>query len=575
MSQARPSILLALLGLCAESNAQSTPLIRTEVASRPAVGAIANAGSAQPRITSDGRFVAFSSSASNLVSNDTNGVNDIFVLDRSSGLVTLETRRSNGSQTLGNGNECELSSDGRYVALSSADSFGFPEAVPNLVDVFRRDRITGTVLRVSNTPAGTTPNQASYLIHMSGDGQRVTYTSWATDIVPNDPPQTTDVFLADLAAGTTTCLSLGLGGTPVGVGTASISDDGRWLAVTTSSSAFHPDDTNSIVDTFLLDRQTGERRWLSRAPSGQGANANSSNATISANGSMALFTSTASNLVAGDTQGTNDVFLYDVAAGTLRRLRVGPNASVAPTGLGYSLSPDGRYFSNPIQRSLINPSDTSGNSGIFVIDLSDNSLRDATAAIPAAIPQSTLVNSRPRVGAGGTIVTYACGAPGIIPGDINGNDDVLIADFRPAPQTYCTAKLNSLGCTPSITAEGSLSLSSVTSLVLRATGVLNQRSGLLAYSHVGRSTLPFGGGTLCIAAPVRRGPVLDAGGSPSPANDCSGSYEVDVTALVGAGRFELPPVGYGVWAIFWSRDPGFSFPNNIGLTGGVEFGVFP
>jgi hypothetical protein len=146
------------------------------------------------------------------------------------------------------------------------------------------------------------------------------------------------------------------------------------------------------------------------------------------------------------------------------------------------------------------------------------------------------------------------------------------------PFLYCTAKVNSLGCTPaigSIGAHPSVSLGS--GFTLNASNVRNQKAGLLFYGLNGGVSTPFQGGTLCVGAPVKRTPGANSGGSPAPANDCSGVYSIDFNAFVagGTGLPALQVPGTEVVAQWWGRDPGFAAPNNTTLSDAIGFVMQP
>ena len=143
---------------------------------------------------------------------------------------------------------------------------------------------------------------------------------------------------------------------------------------------------------------------------------------------------------------------------------------------------------------------------------------------------------------------------------------------------YCTAKLNSNGCTPAIGSSGSPSASAATGFVVSGANVRNQKAGLLIYSVSGRAALPFAGGLLCLATSVRRSPATNSGGSALPANDCSGVYAIDFNAFArgSLGGHPLPALstpGTLVDCQWWGVDPGFGPPNNVTLTGGLEFSI--
>ena len=151
----------------------------------------------------------------------------------------------------------------------------------------------------------------------------------------------------------------------------------------------------------------------------------------------------------------------------------------------------------------------------------------------------------------------------------------LVLEFADGfASSYCTAKLNSLGCTPLISAAGSASVSAGSGFVIAATGVRNQNPGTLFYGVSGPAALAFRGGFLCLAAPRVRTPLQGSGGS-AVGSDCSGSYAFDFNAWIAAGVDPALVVGVQVDAQYWSRDPGYAPPLNVGLTAALEFAPGP
>ena len=140
------------------------------------------------------------------------------------------------------------------------------------------------------------------------------------------------------------------------------------------------------------------------------------------------------------------------------------------------------------------------------------------------------------------------------------------------PATYCNAKVNSLGCTPQITATGVPSASSGAGFLITGSNVRNLQSGVLFYGTNGRASTPFLGGTLCVQAPLRRTGIQNAGGSGGGQN-CTGLYHFDFNAWIASAADPMLVAGVTVNCQYYSRDGGFPPPNNIGLTDALEFTI--
>ena len=168
--------------------------------------------------------------------------------------------------------------------------------------------------------------------------------------------------------------------------------------------------------------------------------------------------------------------------------------------------------------------------------------------------------------------TNADGTPDFLAGAPHKSLARLILGGCPPPELYCTAKSNSLGCTPQLAFSGAQSLTSGSVLTVTASNVISHAPGMLFFGSQ-RATIPFGGGTLCATgSPIVRTPIQGAGGTAGVV-DCSGSYTFHFTGAYMASKGLVP--GSRVCAQFYSRDNGFASPNNIGLTGGIEFLVCP
>ncbi len=234
----------AAVGVCA---AQGTTL-RVSV---DATGAQVAGASRHPSASADGRFVAFSSTATTFVAGDTNGSADVFVKDRQTGAVTRVSVRTDATQAIGDSVAPDISSDGRFVTFVSSAALvaddtntcaGAGVAGPTCADVYVHDRTTGTTSRVSVATGGAQADNASAAPRISGNGRFVVFESAAATLVAGDTNGVTDVFLHDRQTATTTRVSLASDGTQADRAATSptIADDGARIAFLSEATTLDP-----------------------------------------------------------------------------------------------------------------------------------------------------------------------------------------------------------------------------------------------------------------------------------------------------------------------------------------------
>ncbi|MCA1844643.1 MAG: hypothetical protein LC792_15915, partial [Actinobacteria bacterium] len=279
-----------------------------------------------PALSGDGQIVAFSSQATNLVADDTNSVGDVFVYDRAKKETTRVSVGPGGAQATGGDSWApSVSGDGRYVAFASDANNLVADDTNNATDVFRYDRQAKTTTRISVGANGTPGDEISYSPSISGDGSVVAFLSAAHNLAVGDTNDVTDVFLRDLAAGTTVEVKTP-GGTP-GNGESSapsLSADGRSVAFASAASNLAPDDTNNAADIFVFDRAAGTIERVNVGPGGAAASRDSETPSISGDGRFVAFSSEAPNLVPTDTNRRTDVFVRDRTLGQTTRVSLGP-----------------------------------------------------------------------------------------------------------------------------------------------------------------------------------------------------------------------------------------------------------
>jgi Tol biopolymer transport system component len=279
-------------------------------------GVQGNGRSSRPALSADGRFVAFTSDASNLVPGDTNGFGDVFVRDRRTGTTARVSLGTNGVQANSFSSDPALSAGGRFVAFTSEASNLVPGDTNGRQDVFVRNHQTGTTERVSLGTSGVQGNDYSEAPALSSDGRFVAFASLASNLVPDDTNGQTDVFVRDHRTGVTERFSLGPNRVQGNNGSSdpALSAGGRFVAFASGASNLVPGDTNGERDVFVRDRQTGTTERVNLGPNGvQGNDFSGSYGAIpvlSANGRFVAFDSSANNLVQDDTNGQADVFVH-------------------------------------------------------------------------------------------------------------------------------------------------------------------------------------------------------------------------------------------------------------------------
>jgi len=261
-------------------------------------------------ITPDCRYVAFDTHASNMVDDDTNGWLDVFVHN----MVTGKTKRVSVSSSGGQGDYpswyATVSADGRFVAFASQARNLVDNDTNNREDIFVHDVWTGETEIVSISSNGEYGNGGSGWngVAITADGRYVCFASDDSNLVPGDSSDY-DVFMHDRWTGTTELISIGTDGQNGDGDMADISDDGRYV-VFFSSTAFDPDDNNGISDIYVRDRVLETTTLVSKSRDGEPGNRVSAWPSISGNGNFIGFESDATNLVFNDTNGRRDVFVH-------------------------------------------------------------------------------------------------------------------------------------------------------------------------------------------------------------------------------------------------------------------------
>ena len=345
----------------------------TSVVSAAPDGANADNDSDTPSVSSDGRYVAFASSATNLVAGDTNGSYDVFVRDMSTGTVVRVSVSSDEVEGDSSSGDPWISSDGRYVAFESSATSLVAGDTNSTTDIFVRDLTAGTTVRVSLDSDEVEGDSGSYDASISADGRYVAFESSASSLVAGDTNAIYDIFVRDLTAGTTVRVSVDSDEVEANADSydASISSDGRFVAFESDATNLVAGDTNGFWDVFVRDLTGTTTVRVSVDSDEVEGDSGSYDPSISADGRFVAFESFASSLVAGDTNGQRDIFVRDLTSTTTVRVSVdsdevveGNNSSFDP-----SISADGRFVAFESYATNLVAGDTNGTYDVFTRDL--------------------------------------------------------------------------------------------------------------------------------------------------------------------------------------------------------------
>jgi Tol biopolymer transport system component len=362
-----------------------------------------------PAISADGRFVAFQSDGAGLVPNDSSTNSDVFVRDRELGTTERVSVGSDGETPIGNGTEFgnsldpAISANGRFVAFMSSAQNLIPGRQIFETHVYVRDLETGTIEIVSERPDGQTTNGPAAQPSLSGDGRYVAFVSYSEGLVPEDHNLGPDVFVRDRDTGTTEAVSVSSAGAlpqwrPQSE-QPSISADGRYVAFKSNAGDLVAGDDFNDYDIFVRDRVAGTTRMASVTSTGEQAyGGDSAGPSISADGRFVAFHSSAGNLSPGGGFGTSDIIVYDVARNVTKPLTLGQDFDEDDSVFS-SLTADGGQIAFTSRNNDLVADDTNGVSDVFRADVTWGDVPPALS-----LPQFPIVVPADRPA--GAVVAY-------------------------------------------------------------------------------------------------------------------------------------------------------------------------
>jgi hypothetical protein len=382
-----------------------------------------------PDVSLDGGTITYYSPARFLVSGDSNNTFDVFAYDRDRHL----TKRVSVSSANTQGNDisyaAKVSANGRFVAFTSLASNLVPGDTNGASDIFVRDRRTGVTKRISVGPSGIESSGTSYYPAISGDGRFVAFLSLASNLVAGDDNEVTDVFVHDCRTGVTQRVSIGHDGEDADGPSqfVTISADGAHVAFQSYAGNLVEGDSNGSEDVFTRDLRTGMTLRVSVGAHGAEANDQSNSPSISGDGRFVAFQSFASNLSDGDHNDAEDVFVYDKRSQKVERVSVDSSheeggwlmSSTKP-----AISSDGRYVAFQSLASNFAPNDANKSQDIFIADRLRHTTRRISISGNGGDPNGNSEN--PAINGDGSVIVFESAASNLVKGDSNGRRDIFV-----------------------------------------------------------------------------------------------------------------------------------------------------
>jgi Tol biopolymer transport system component len=498
----RTYLLLLGLGLylCLQAGGIAWSQV-TERVSVDSAGAEGNNASTAPSNSSDGRYVAFESFATNLlgVGNDNNNKPDVFVHDRQTGTTTRVSVGLAGAEGDDSSSDPSISSDGRYVAFESdaTNLLGVGNDNNAFFDVFVHDRQTGTTTRVSVYSDETESIDPSNNPSISSDGRYVAFESGGEldltaieilalfDVFVHDRDTDGDGLYDEPGAVSTIRMSEDSVGNEANAASSSpsISSDGRFVAFESSATNLVPGGSNGLIHVFVHDRDVDENGTFDEvggistvqvsvdSTGAEGIGGDSSSCSISGDGRYVAFVSDATNLVGvgNDNNGSTDVFVHDRDTdgdgqydepGAVSTVRVSVDSAGAEGNNNSnfpSISSDGRYvaFESDAGNLLGVGNDNNGSTDVFVHDLQTGATTRVSVDL-AGVEGNGNSNS-PSISADGSSVTFESDADNLVGvgNDNNLAPDIFVDDLQAAAGGGGGSDSSGGGCFIATAADGS------------------------------------------------------------------------------------------------------------------------
>ncbi|MCP4359801.1 MAG: hypothetical protein GY796_17475 [Chloroflexi bacterium] len=397
------------------------PTIRVSVKSD---GSQSNDDSNLSDISADGRTITFISLADNIVSGDTNDQQDIFVHDTQTGVTERVTDHANGPSY-----DPKISDDGRYVVFASRASNLVADDNNGKQDIFIYDRSGQTMQLVSVVVNGGADNDSRHP-DISGNGRYIVFSSSATNLVGEDNNLRDDVFRWDQQAKVMERISVD-SNEAEGNGhshSPAISSDGSRIVFVSIAANLVSGDSNNLPDIFLREINDDDTFRLSQSGATE-ANGDNLDPAISNNGDYVVFVSFSNNLVINDTNGYPDIYLRDLTDASMARISItSANAQPDDWCEEPAISGDGRYVVFQSYASTLLSDNVSGSRDVFILDRQDHSFTRASIASSGVVGNAS--SKEPVIAADGRYIAYSSKADNLILIDTNGKRDIFVHDMK-------------------------------------------------------------------------------------------------------------------------------------------------
>lgn len=350
-----------------------------------------NGSSAHADMSGDGRYVVFDSFANNWLANDTNGLRDVFLYDRQNDTLTLVSEGMGGNSASGDSADAKITPDGDFIVFtSSADDIVVGDT-NNKRDCFVYDVASATFNRIL-TSTGAQVDDHCEEVDISGGTPKIVFTTQATNVVPNDTNGKRDVFTVSIFNTLHERVSVDsaeVQGDDFSH-TPAISRDGAYIVFFSQATNMVPGDTNGIGDIYVRDMLNGTTERVSILSNGGQANNTSTDPAISGGGRYVVFGSYASNLVPNDTNEVRDVFIHDRQTGVTERLSTDENGLQGNDISVYaSISGNGEVVTFESLATNLVPNDTNGRWDVFQVTIGNFPPTPTPTLTPSVTPTHT------------------------------------------------------------------------------------------------------------------------------------------------------------------------------------------